>query len=87
MKLQKELGLPKTYASFAELKDVFSKDLIIARAEVNSIISTLNAAKENLAKATLKSQKTAIKNDIKKLELDLKNKMGICEPMRSQAIL
>ena len=66
----KELGLSKTYASFTELKDVQSRDLIIARAELNSILNTLNAQKENLAKATLKSQKNAIKTDIKKLEKD-----------------
>ena len=83
---QKELGLPKNYANFNEVKDVFSQDLIIARAEVNSIISTLNVAKENLAKATLKSQKTALKNDIKKLELDLKNKSGTVDIKVQQAM-
>ena len=81
----KEQGLAKNYASFAELKDMQSRSLIVARAEVNNVTTTLNTAKENLAKATLKSQKTAIKNDIKRLEVDLKNKSTIVDRMFKEA--
>ena len=68
----KELGLTKNYASFAELKDMQSKDLIVARAELNTIVNSLNSAKENLANATLKSQKATLKTNINKLEQDFK---------------
>ena len=68
----KELGLPKNYATFPELKDMHSKDLIVARAELNTITKSLSDAKENLAKATLKSQKGALKANIAKLEQDAK---------------
>ena len=70
----KELGLTKNYSSFAELKDIQSKDLIVARGELNTITNSLNAAKEGLAKATLKSQKNTLKSNIKKLEQDFKVK-------------